>query len=153
MVGPEAEKTGLVRHVSRMFVTAASLTVPYFTVVLRKAYGLGAIAMAGGGFHETAATFSWPTGELGAMGLEGAVRLGYRREIEAIEDTAEQQAYFEERLAELHRNSRALRAATYFELDDVIDPADSRHVVTAILDAAPPPAPRTGKKRPFVDTW
>ena len=92
MVGPEAEKTALVRHVSRMFVVGASLTVPFFTIVLRKGYGLGAQAMAGGSFKAPLFTVAWPTGEFGGMGLEGAVRLGFRKELEAIEDPAEREA-------------------------------------------------------------
>src|SRR5205807_1025239 len=96
MVGPEAEKTALVRHVSRMFVTGASLTVPFFTIVLRKGYGLGAQAMAGGSFKAPIFTVAWPTGEFGGMGLEGAVKLGFRRELDAIEDEAEREKVFEE---------------------------------------------------------
>ena len=88
MVGPEAEKTALVRHVARMFVTGASLAVPLFTIVLRKGYGLGAQSMIGGGFHAPCFTISWPTGEFGGMGLEGAVRLGFRKELEAVDDPA-----------------------------------------------------------------
>jgi len=153
MVGPEAEKTALVRHVSRMFVTGASLTVPFFTIVLRKGYGLGAQAMAGGSFKAPIFTVAWPTGEFGGMGLEGAVKLGYRRELEAIEDEAEREKVFEEMVARMYEHGKALNAATYFEIDDVIDPADSRRLISAALESAPPPAPRTGKKRPNIDTW
>ena len=103
MVGPEAEKTALVRHVCRMFVTAASLTVPLFTVVLRKGYGLGAQAMAGGSFHAQCFTVSWPTGEFGGMGLEGAVRLGFRKELAAIADAAEREKLFRSMVAEILR--------------------------------------------------
>jgi acetyl-CoA carboxylase carboxyltransferase component len=153
MVGPEAEKTALVRHVSRMFVTGASLTVPFFTIVLRKGYGLGAQAMAGGSFKAPLFTVAWPTGEFGGMGLEGAVKLGFRRELEAIEDDDEREKTFEEMVARMYEHGKALNAATYFEIDDVIDPADSRRWITAALESAPPPAPRTGKKRPNIDTW
>jgi acetyl-CoA carboxylase carboxyltransferase component len=153
MVGPEAEKTALVRHVSRMFVTGASLTVPFFTIVIRKGYGLGAQAMAGGSFKAPIFTIAWPTGEFGGMGLEGAVRLGYRKELEAVDDPAERQALFEEMVDRMYEHGKALNTATYFEIDDVIDPADSRRWIVAGLDSAPPPAPRTGKKRPCVDTW
>jgi acetyl-CoA carboxylase carboxyltransferase component len=153
MVGPEAEKTALVRHVSRMFVTGASLTVPFFTIVLRKGYGLGAQAMAGGSFKAPVFTVAWPTGEFGGMGLEGAVKLGFRRELEAVEDETERQALFEEMVARMYERGKALNTATYFEIDDVIDPADSRRWVSAALEAAPAPPPRTGKKRPCVDTW
>jgi acetyl-CoA carboxylase carboxyltransferase component len=153
MVGPEAEKTALVRHVSRMFVTGASLTVPFFTIVLRKGYGLGAQAMAGGSFKAPIFTVAWPTGEFGGMGLEGAVKLGFRRELEAVEADDERQALFDQMVARMYEHGKALNTATYFEIDDVIDPADSRRWITSALDAAPPPPPRTGKKRPCVDTW
>jgi acetyl-CoA carboxylase carboxyltransferase component len=153
MVGPEVEKTALVRHVSRMFVTGASLSVPFFTIILRKGYGLGAQAMAGGSFKAPVFTVAWPTGEFGGMGLEGAVKLGYRNELAAIEDDDERERTFQEMVARMYEHGKALNTATYFEIDDVIDPADSRRWITAALEAAPPPPPRTGKKRPFVDTW
>jgi acetyl/propionyl-CoA carboxylase alpha subunit/acetyl-CoA carboxylase carboxyltransferase component len=153
MVGPEAEKTALVRHVSRMFVTGASLTVPVFTIILRKGYGLGAQAMAAGGFHEPLLTVSWPSGEFGGMGLEGAVRLGFRKELEAIEDLAERKAKFEEMVAAAYQKGKAINMASFLEIDDVIDPAESRRWIVATLRATPAPAPRTGKKRPFVDAW
>jgi acetyl-CoA carboxylase carboxyltransferase component len=153
MVGPEAEKTALVRHVSRMFVTGASLTVPFFTIILRKGYGLGAQAMAGGSFKAPIFTVAWPTGEFGGMGLEGAVKLGFRRELDAVEDDDERQALFEQMVARMYEHGKAVNTATYFEIDDVIDPADSRRWITSALDAAPPPAPRPGKKRPCIDTW
>ena len=153
MVGPEVEKTALVRHVSRMFVTGASVTVPFFTIVLRKGYGLGAQAMAGGSFHAPIFTVAWPTGEFGGMGLEGAVRLGFRRELDAVDDAGEREALFEEMVARMYEHGRALNTATYFEIDDVIDPADSRRWILNALDSAPPPPPRTGKKRPCIDTW
>jgi acetyl-CoA carboxylase carboxyltransferase component len=150
MVGPEAEKTGLVRHVSRMFVTGASLTVPFFSIILRKGYGLGAQAMAGGSFKAPVFTVAWPTGELGGMGLEGAVKLGFRKELAAAEDP---DALFEELVAKMYDNGKALSSATYFEIDDVIDPADSRRWISAAMAAAPPPPARQGKKRPCIDTW
>jgi acetyl-CoA carboxylase carboxyltransferase component len=153
MVGPEVEKTALVRHVSRMFVTGASVTVPFMTIILRKGYGLGAQAMAGGSFKAPVFTIAWPTGEFGGMGLEGAVRLGFRKELEAIEDEAERQQLFDEMVARMYEHGKALNTATYFEIDDVIDPADSRRWIIAALDSAPPPPPRQGKKRPMIDTW
>ena len=153
MVGPEAEQSAQVRHFARMFVTGASLTVPYFTIVLRKGYGLGAQAMAGGSFHVPLFTVAWPTGEFGGMGLEGAVRLGFRRELDAIEDPGEREAEFERMVARAYEHGKALNVATVFEIDDVIDPADSRRRIVEALRAAPPPPPRAGKKRPFVDTW
>ncbi len=153
MVGPDAEATGLVRHVSRLFVTGASLTVPYGTIILRKAYGLGAQAMAGGSFKAPLFCVAWPTGEFGGMGLEGAVRLGYRNELDAIEDDAEREAAFQRMVEEAYQQGKALNAASHFEIDDVIDPADSRRWITTMLVSAPPVPPREGKKRPFVDTW
>ena len=111
MVGPEVERTALVRHVSRMFVTGASVTVPFFTIVLRKGYGLGAQAMAGGSFHAPIFTVAWPTGEFGGMGLEGAVRLGFRRELDAVDDEAERQALFDEMVARMYEHGRAGRGA------------------------------------------
>jgi len=153
MVGPEIEKTALVRHCCRMFVTGANLTVPFFTIVLRKSYGLGAQAMAGGSFRAPVFTVTWPTGEFGGMGLEGAVKLGYRKEIAAIEDPEERKELFEQMVARAYEHGKALNTASHFELDNVIDPADSRHLITSSLLAAPSPAPRTRKKRPCIDTW
>jgi acetyl-CoA carboxylase carboxyltransferase component len=153
MVGPEAEKTAQVRHFARMFVVAGSVTVPYVTVILRKGYGLGAQAMAGGSFRAPALTVSWPTGEIGGMGLEGAVRLGFRRQLDAEPDEASRQALEERLIAAAYRNGKALNAATHFEIDDVIDPATTRDRILAVLEAAPAPLPREGKKRPCVDTW
>jgi len=153
MVGPEAEKTALVRHVSRLFVVGASLTVPFFTIVLRKGYGLGAQAMAGGSFKAPLFTVAWPTGEFGGMGLEGAAKLGFRRELAAVEDPAERTKLFEEIVAKMYEHGKAVNYATYFELDDVIDPADSRKWIMTALRSVPQPPPRTRKKRPCVDTW
>nr|MBA2522497.1 biotin carboxylase [Solirubrobacterales bacterium] len=156
MVGPDAEATGLVRHCSRLFVTGANLRVPLVALILRKAYGLGAQAMAGGSLHEPLLTIGWPTAELGAMGLEGAVRLGARRELDAIADADEREAKVHEMTAALHDHAKGLNAATLFELDDVIDPADTRRLIAATLAAAAPAAERElrgrGDPRP-IDTW
>jgi acetyl/propionyl-CoA carboxylase alpha subunit/acetyl-CoA carboxylase carboxyltransferase component len=153
MVGPEAEKTAIVRHVSRMFVTAASLTVPLFGVVLRKGYGLGAQSMIGGGFHASFFTAAWPTGEFGGMGLEGYVRLGFRKEMEAIADPFERETYYRNKVAELYANGKAVSIASVFEIDNVIDPADTRRLIMAGLRSAPKPPARTEKKRPCIDAW
>jgi len=153
MVGPEAEKTALVRHVSRLFVVGANLTVPFFTIVLRKGYGLGAQAMAGGSFKAPIFTVAWPTGEFGGMGLEGAVKLGYRKELAAVEDPASRQALFEEMVARMYEHGKAVSYATHFEIDDVIDPAESRKWIMTALRSVPPPPARRRKKRPCVDTW
>lgn len=153
MVGPEAERSAQVRHFARMFVVGGSITVPYVTVILRKGYGLGAQAMAGGSFRTPALTVAWPTGEIGGMGLEGAVRLGFRRELEAEPDEESRRALEERLIAAAYRNGKALNAAAHFEIDDVIDPATTRDRILAVLEAAPAPPARTGKKRPCVDTW
>ncbi len=153
MVGPEIEKTATVRHFSRMFVTAGSLDVPLFTVVLRKAYGLGAQAMTGGYLNIGNFSVSWPTGEVGPMGLEGAVRLAYRKELAEIEDPDTRQRRYQELVDELYTQGKALNAAGFVEIDDVIDPADTRLWISQGLRNAPSPAHRTGKKRPMVDTW
>jgi len=153
MVGPEAEAAATVRHVSRMMVTGANITVPFGTIILRKAYGLGAQAMAGGSFKAPLFCVAWPTGELGGMGLEGAVRLGYRRELEAIEDDGERDQLFQKMVAAAYENGRAINTAMIGEIDDVIDPADSRRWIMTMLDGRPPAPPRTGKKRPNIDTW
>jgi acetyl/propionyl-CoA carboxylase alpha subunit len=153
MVGPEAEKQATVRHVSRLFVTAASLTVPFFTLVLRKGYGLGAQAMAAGSFHSPLFTAAWPTGEFGAMGLEGAVRLGFAKELAAQPDEAARQALFDKLVAKAYENGKALNMASYLEIDAVIDPADSRTWLLRGLAAIPRPVRGEGRKRPFVDTW
>ncbi len=152
MVGPEAEKSGTVRHAARMFVTGASLTVPFFTVILRKGYGLGAQAMAGGSFKAPVFCVSWPTGEFGGMGLEGAVRLGYRKELEAVEDPAERQILFEQMVARAYEHGKGLNMAAHFEIDDVIDPAETRALIVKGLRSAPLPGWGKGK-RPCIDTW
>ncbi|QIO36143.1 acetyl-CoA carboxylase family protein [Bradyrhizobium sp. 1(2017)] len=153
MVGPEAEKTAIVRHVSRMFVTGASLTVPLFGIVLRKGYGLGAQSMIGGGFHASFFTAAWPTGEFGGMGLEGYVRLGFRKEMEAIADPEERETYYRNKVAELYANGKAVSIASVFEIDNVIDPAETRRWIMAGLRSVPKPPARTEKKRPCIDTW
>jgi acetyl/propionyl-CoA carboxylase alpha subunit/acetyl-CoA carboxylase carboxyltransferase component len=148
MVGPEVERTAQVRHVCRMFVTGAALSVPVFCVVPRKGYGLGAIAMAAGGFHQTRFTIAWPSGEFGGMGLEGAVRLGYRRELAAATDDAARQALFEKLVAQYYENGKAINMASYLEIDAVIDPAETRAWITRGLRASPA---RAGRR--FIDTW
>ena len=153
MVGPEAEKTALVRHVSRMFVTARSVSVPTGTIVLRKAYGLGAQAMASGGFKFPMFTISWPTGEFGGMGLEGAVKLGYKKELDAIDDLKEREEAYQKLVDRMYQVGKGLSMADHFEIDDVIDPQDSRQWIIAALRAAGSPPKRTQKKRPMIDTW
>jgi acetyl-CoA carboxylase carboxyltransferase component len=150
MVGPDAEAQAQVRHVSRLFVTAAALRVPVFSVVLRKGYGLGAMGMTAGGFHAPVFTVAWPTGEFGAMGLEGAVRLGFRKELEAVPEGPERQALFDRLLAQQVANGAAVQMATTLEIDAVIDPAETRKWLAQGLASA---RTREGGARQFVDTW
>ncbi|MXM68247.1 ATP-grasp domain-containing protein [Streptomyces sp. HUCO-GS316] len=155
MVGPESEKQAAVRHFSRLFVLGGNMTVPILTVVLRKAYGLGAMAMAAGSFHNTAMTVSWPTGEFGGMGIEGAVRLGARDFLASISDPAERQRQFDGLVALGYQQGSAVNTARHLEIDDVIDPAETRAVIAAGLFARPAP-PRdqwtNSKRRPGIDT-
>ena len=153
MVGPESERSAAVRRGSRLFVTATTVSVPFLTVVLRKGYGLGAQAMAGGDLSASAMICSWPTGEFGPMGFEGAVRLGYRKELEAIADPAERDALFRKLVGHMYARGKAEQVAEVLEIDAVIDPADTRRWLVRALTACGSPAPRTGKKRPFVDVW
>ncbi|MGB0522233.1 MAG: acyl-CoA carboxylase subunit beta [Flammeovirgaceae bacterium] len=152
MVGPDCEKTGMVRHASRMFVVSASLRVPVLTIVLRKAYGLGAMAMAAGSFHESFFTVSWQTGEFGAMGLEGAVKLGFRKELEKLENPQEQEALYDKLVHEAYQKGKAIQAASSLEFDEVIDPKDSRTWIVNALTSIPE---TTYKNQPhrIVDCW
>lgn len=150
MVGPDAEETALVRHCSRLFVTGANLSVPMITVVTRKAYGLGAQAMMGGSTKAPLACLAWPTGEFGGMGLEGAVRLGFRKELEAVGDDSERETLFQQMVDRMYDHGKAVNVASHFEIDDVIDPVDTRRWLSTLLDAAPI-APLG--HRPQVDTW
>ncbi|MFN5155065.1 MAG: carboxyl transferase domain-containing protein [Betaproteobacteria bacterium] len=151
MVGPESEKTAMVRHASRLFVNAAALRVPVAAVVLRRGYGLGAMGLAGGSFHVPVAIAAWPSGEFGAMGLEGAVRLGFRKELEAAPDEAAREALFQRLLQQAIERGQALNMASHGEIDEVIDPADTRAWLRRVLAtacAAPLPP-----RRPFIDAW
>jgi acetyl-CoA carboxylase carboxyltransferase component len=153
MVGPDAEHTAQVRHFGRLFVTAASITVPLVTIVLRKGYGLGAMAMAGGGFHSNAMTVSWPTGEFGGMGLEGAVRLGFSKELAAIDDEQERNELEAKLIARAYEHGSALNMASHVEIDDVIDPAETRQRILSVIGSTHSWRARVGKKRPMVDAW
>jgi acetyl-CoA carboxylase carboxyltransferase component len=150
MVGPAAEQQAQVRHVSRMFIAAAHLQVPFFAVVLRKGYGLGAMAMAAGGFHAPELTASWPSGEFGGMGLEGAVRLGYRKELEAAPQGAERDALFEQLVAKQYEAGEAMNMAATLEIDAVIDPAQTRDWLARGLAGIRVPGNRAAL---HVDTW
>jgi acetyl-CoA carboxylase carboxyltransferase component len=151
MVGVEAEQTGLVRRASRLLVAGAAMRVPLIAVVLRRGYGLGAQAMTGGSLHEPLLTVAWPGAHLGPMGLEGAVRLGLRKELEAIEDDEAREQRVREVTAAAQENAKALNAAQLFEIDDVIDPAETRRLIASTLAAARPVDPKRGHR--FVDTW
>ncbi|MBN1473836.1 MAG: hypothetical protein JW914_04410 [Syntrophaceae bacterium] len=152
MVGPEIEKRAQVRHVCRMFVIGSHLTVPYFTVILRRGYGLGVMAMARGGFHDSFFTASWPTGEFGGMGLEGAVRAGFKKELEAIKDPAEHEALYEKLVAQLYEQGKAINMAAHLEIDAVIDPADTRKWIMRGLNSVAARKPDKGNHA-YVDPW
>ncbi len=153
MVGPEVEKTALVRHCSRLFIIGANLTVPMFSVVLRKSYGLGALAMTGGSYPASVFAVAWPTGEFGGMGLEGSVKLGYRNELAAISDPAARRAKFEEMVAAAYEHGKALNQASTYHIDQVIDPAETRRWIVAGLRSLPPVAARLEKKLRWIDAW
>ncbi len=153
MVGPDVEATALVRHCARMFNTGANLSVPLFGVVVRKAYGLGVQAMCGASALVGFFTVAWPTAEFAGMNIEGSVKLGYRKELAAIEDVDERKADYERRVERAYDNAKAVNAAAGGGLDDVIDPAETRTWIANGLRRLPPTPPRTGKKRPYIDTW
>lgn len=136
MVGVDAERTGLVRHAGELLNAGAGLDVPLVAVILRRGYGLGAQAMTGGSLHEPLLTVAWPSAHLGPMGLEGAVRLALRKELEEIADEAEREQRVRDLTAAAERNARALNAAALFELDDVVDPAETRALIASTLAAA-----------------
>jgi acetyl/propionyl-CoA carboxylase alpha subunit len=153
MVGPEAEKTALVRHSSRLFLVGSNLSVPFFSIVLRKVYGLGGVAMYGGNAKTPLFTIAWPSGEFGNWGIEASVRLGYRKEMAAIADEAERKRFYDEKVAEQYRDGTAINTASRSKIDDVIDPADTRLWLASLLKSLPPLPVRTGKKRSMVDAW
>ncbi len=151
MVGPDAERAGTVRHASRLFVAGANADTPIMAVITRRGYGLGAMAMTGGGFKDSVFTVAWPTATIGPMGLEGAVHLGFRRELEAINDPGERQQRYDDLVASAYDDGKALNAATWFDVDEVIDPVDTRGWIATILNARPDR--RRWGLRPYVDTW
>jgi acetyl-CoA carboxylase carboxyltransferase component len=152
MVGPEIEKRAQVRHVCRMFVVGSHSTVPYFTIIMRRAYGLGVMAMSRGSLHETVFTTSWPTGEFGAMGLEGAVKAGFRRELEAVEDPEEREELFNKYVSTAYEMGKAVNMAAYLEIDSVIDPADTRRWISQGLASASAESVTRGSHS-YVDPW
>ncbi len=153
MVGPEAEKTALVRHCCRTYLIGANLSIPTFFVMTRKSYGLGKLAMTGGSMRVGTFAVAWPTGEFGGMGLEGQVKLGRRRELAAIADPAQRLAAYEQMVAELYEHGKALNTGSLFGVDEVIDPAQTRRWIVAGLRSVPPTPVREGKRRPCVDGW
>ena len=153
MVGPDVERTALVRHCVRMFNAGANLTTPLFGVVVRKAYGLGVQAMCGASALVGFFTVAWPTAEFAGMNIEGSVKLGYRKELAAIEDAEQRRLEFERRVAGAYEGAKAINAGVGGGLDDVIDPADTRSWIASSLKRLPPRAPRTEKKYPYIDTW
>jgi len=150
MVGPLIEESAQVRHVSRMFIAAAHLRVPFFSIILRKGYGLGAMAMCAGGFHSPDFTVAWPTGEFGAMGLEGAVKLGYRKELEALGDGPQREALYQKLVAKQYEAGQAINMAATLEIDAVIDPAVTRHWLAKGLASA---TNKVSQGAPTIDSW
>ncbi|GBG25616.1 Pyruvate carboxylase [Hondaea fermentalgiana] len=137
IVGQEFERTGLVKHCARLFKVTSTMTTPYMSIVLRKSYGLGAMAMAGGALqHQNMFTVAWPTGEFGGMGLEGAVSLTYSKRLSEIEDLKERQAKFDELVQKAHDRGSAQVLANDFAIDDIIDPKDSRYWIRRCVEIA-----------------
>ena len=136
-----------------MFNAGANLTTPLFGVVVRKAYGLGVQAMCGGGALVGFFTVAWPTAEFSGMNIEGSVKLGYRRELMALEDPAERTREFNGRVERAYESAKAVNAAAGGGIDDVIDPAETRSWIAASLKRLPPKPHRTKKKYPYIDTW
>ena len=153
MVGPDVEATALVRHCARMFNTGANLSVPMFGVIVRKAYGLGVQAMCGASSMVPFFTIAWPTAEFAGMNIEGSVKLGYRDDLAAIEDTQERLERYESMVAARYEAAKAVNSAVFFGIDDVVDPADTRDWIVRGLASLPPTPARTEKKRPNIDTW
>ena len=149
MVGPTCEQTAMVRNASRLFVVGAALKTPILTIVLRKAYGLGAMAMAGGSLHESLFTIAWPTGEFGAMGLEGAVKLGFKKELSAVKNEEEKQKLYDTLVHRAYEKGKALRSAAVLEFDEVIDPMDSRKWIINGLESLG----SRKKNNRYIDSW
>ncbi|MEL0301996.1 MAG: carboxyl transferase domain-containing protein, partial [Flavobacteriaceae bacterium] len=152
MVGPADEAKGLIRHSGRLFINAAALNIPQITIILRKAYGLGAMAMAGGGFHESFLTLAWPTGEFGAMGLEGAVKLGFKSELEKIQNPENKVKHFNELVEKEYEKGKSINAAESLEFDEVIDPAETRNRIITALATVTNTIKHSCSSR-FIDGW
>lgn len=151
MVGPDVEKSALVRHCARMFVTGANLTVPMFGVIVRKSYGLGVQAMCGASSLVPMFTVAWPTAEFSGMNIEGAVKLGYRKDLAAIEDPKDRRARYQEMVDASYERAKAVNSAVFYGIDDVIDPAETRRWIVAGLRSLPEPEGR--RERGWVDAW
>ena len=153
MVGPESDGQAAVRRMSSLFVSFASVTVPVIAIILRKGYGLGAMAMTGGSFLSPVYIAAWPTGEFGGMGLEGAVKLGYKKELAAVEDEVQRQALFDKLVEKMYKIGKATEAAAHLEIDAVIDPADTREVILKAINSAHKTKRSNSQRRNFIDTW
>lgn len=153
MVGIESEKSAAARHGVRMMTVGSNITVPIFAIVVRRCYGFGGTAMAGGGTSRPFFIISWPSGEFGGMAPQGAVQLGYRRQLDATSDPAARKALNDALVEDYYERGKAVTAAQYLDVDAVIDPAETRHWIIRGLKACPPPLPRNGKKLPFIDNW
>jgi acetyl-CoA carboxylase carboxyltransferase component len=153
MVGPDVERTALVRHALRMFNVGANISTPMFGVVVRKAYGLGVQAMCGASSGVPNFTVAWPTAEFAAMNIEGSVKLAFRKELMEIVDSDERRAYFDQRVEKAYDDAKAVNAASSGGIDEIIDPADTRAWIISGLNALPPLKKREGKKHPYIDPW
>ena len=150
MVGPTHEKLALVRKTSRFFINGANLNVPIITIILRKAYGLGAMAMAGGNFHESYMTLSWQTGEFGPMGLEASVELGFKKELESTNSKKERDNLYKKLVKEAYNRGKAINAASTMEIDEVIDPKETRSRISTTLNSY---SFKSNKSNKFIDSW
>jgi acetyl-CoA carboxylase carboxyltransferase component len=150
MVGPTHEKLALVRKTSRFFINGANLNVPIITIILRKAYGLGAMAMAGGNFHESYMTFSWQTGEFGPMGLEASVELGFKKELESVKTKKERDKLYDKLVKEAYKRGKAINAASTMEIDEVIDPKNSRVRISTAINSY---CYKKERVRKIIDSW
>ena len=150
MVGPTHEKLALVRKTSRFFINGANLNVPIITIILRKAYGLGAMAMAGGNFHESYMTFSWQTGEFGPMGLEASVELGFKKELESAKTKKERDKLYDKLVKEAYKRGKAINAASTMEIDEVIDPKNSRVRISTAINSY---CYKKERVRKIIDSW
>ncbi len=153
MVGPEVERTALVRHSSRLFVTGANLETPRFSIVLRKGYALGSIAVMTGSGRAPLFTVTWPEGEFAGMNLESSVLLSNRDSLAEIDDIDQRAAEYESLVDEAYERSGALNAGSVFGVDDVIDPLETRRWIVDGLKSVPESEPLRRGRRTFLDTW